>query len=119
PGDDRVERGGGGREQQDATEETAGERARPQDEDAAMLPAQLPAIAERAAGRAERESNRVADVRGDRRVPEREQRRERDEGARADDRVDGAREQPHPGAPHPPPPRHVRSPQKPAPAVSR
>ncbi len=71
--------------------DAAAERGAPDRQHALALADQLAAVADRARDRSGHQPDRVRDVRGDRRVAEREQRREGDERAAADDRVDRAR----------------------------
>ena len=92
--DDGVEHGLRQREQQDAAEQRAGGRADGEDHRPPPQPAQLAPVADHAADPARDEPDGVGDVRDHRRVADREQRRERDQRAGADDRVHPARREP-------------------------
>ena len=85
-------------EQEDAAHERADRRAARERQDPPTLPAQLAPVAPGSADAAEHEADGVGDVGDHGRVADREQRREGDERARADDRVDRPRD--HAGPRH-------------------
>ncbi len=88
--DDRVERGGGQRQQENRAAQAADEAGGAEAEDAGALAAQFAAVAESAAEGTGHQAERVGDVRRDRRQAEGQQYREGEEGAGANDGVDGA-----------------------------
>ena len=85
----------GGRTRSNAApDDRADERERPEPEKGPRVALELVAVPVAAAHAARHEADVVADVRGQRRVAEDEQGRERDERARPDDGVDGPRREP-------------------------
>ena len=77
-----------------AADQGSAQRGRPELREPRALAGELVAVGDRRADRPRHQAHRVGDVGEHRRIPEREQRREGDQRARADDDVDGARRKP-------------------------